>query len=239
MPDSVDFNQAEITQVLRDGRVRRFLKVVEEHPLWNISQMVDETEAVAGTEALSNEEARIVLHRVGLSSQSARMSNFSRVQELLEQTQERMIVVEVAEPQTPGLSQLVERHTGAQKESKRVDAMPLIETAQSIISKTVVADLNSRARLNKVSVRRPKEEPRFSKALRSISHAKFLRVTFSSPYYIAGIFLVFCLIYWVFARGMYQSTSPFASAVSLPSTPKSVADLKGMSASQTATMFVK
>ncbi len=75
----IDFERVEI-EILFSGRsVQDFLKIVDEHPMWKIGQVVDKLLSNPGEHKLTYDEAKTILSRLDLSTQSLRLSNISRV----------------------------------------------------------------------------------------------------------------------------------------------------------------
>lgn len=82
MSGFVDFDKVDIEVLLSDRSVQDFLKVVDEHPMWKIGQMVDKLSSIPGEHKLTYDEAKTILNRLDLSTQSLRLSNISKARKL-------------------------------------------------------------------------------------------------------------------------------------------------------------
>lgn len=78
MSGSIDYNNVDIEALLSDQCVRQFLRIVDEHPMWTINEMVDSLSNNQDVKELSYEDAEVILIRLGFSTQGVRTNtNYS------------------------------------------------------------------------------------------------------------------------------------------------------------------
>lgn len=82
MTGLIDFGTVDIELLLSDRSVQELLEIVDKHPMWKIGQMVDNFSNMPGEHKLTYDEAKTILSRLDLSTQSLRLSNISRVRKM-------------------------------------------------------------------------------------------------------------------------------------------------------------
>jgi len=79
----MDYAKVDKNELIGDPIVKRLLEVAEAHPMWNMQEMAERVFDDEGRKVLDAYRVRIILSRLGLSSQSQRVSNFALFRELL------------------------------------------------------------------------------------------------------------------------------------------------------------
>src|ERR1039458_81636 len=82
MTDFIDFDQVDLETLFSDRAVRQLLLIADKKPLWTIQEMVDNLSEIPGEQALTYKQARTILSRLLLSTQSHRLLRISRMQDL-------------------------------------------------------------------------------------------------------------------------------------------------------------
>lgn len=82
MSESADFNKVDISILLSDRTVQQLLEIAEEHPDWPIKEMVyAHPKNTGGKQLLTYEQARIILKRLLLSTQTRRLLHQTKIKE--------------------------------------------------------------------------------------------------------------------------------------------------------------
>ncbi len=210
---SLDYKNAQIKHLLEDQSVLSLLEAVKEYPMASIEDLAAKS-AVGNSGHLSVQEARVILSRLEISSQSQRVANFPKVLKMIQKIKTKKSSETIKE--THEIAETAEAAT----EPEVIEAVPDIEIAddpqpqasevRSILNEQTQNHIENLVKLNE------KPPPGQKKKLNLLPKLKFT----ASPIYFVIIFLLLiALIYWLFTSQFYSSDSSLLQDSSLPVSP--------------------
>lgn len=208
-----DYKTIPLKHLLSDPDVLSLLEAVKEYPMSSIAELSEKANLRDESIRLSASDARTILTRLEISSQSQRVANFPKVLKTIEKIKSRQaseiepvesapeeIIPEI--PEQPVETQ-PEPITDSKESAPQLTDMESILKQQSdkVIEELVVKNENSKTKSKK--------------------NALLPGIRFStSPIYFVIIFLLLiALIYWLFTTQFYNPDSSLLQDSSLPVSP--------------------
>lgn len=211
MPDSIDYGKVDIEILFSDPSVTEFLKIADEHPMWKVRQMVESLSNIPGVHTLTYEEAKIVLNRLGLSTQSSRIAQISKVRETGTREYKEVHPIAVDEAAADKIEQT----------QKVPEVTKIIQITQTYISKPAEKKTDTQNIIaDRIYIFKSIKD-----FLRLIFH---FRIRFVSIYYVPVFFLLVGVIIWLSVKVFFQKESFSTTDLSLPVSLGNTADMKGL-----------
>lgn len=207
MPDIIDYGRVDIEILLKDPSVQDFLKIADEHPMWKVREMVGSLSDIQGRHTLTYEEAKIVLNRLELSTQSLRIAYLSKVRET---GKHEYRDVQGAAKEIP-----------KEQVQKAPEVTKIIQIRQVPVRKPASKKIELQAIVvDRISI---------FKGFRDFFKFIFgFRIRLASHYFVP-VFLLFAgLIFWLGVRVFFQKEPAPQADVSLPVSAGKTAEIKGL-----------